>query len=333
MKIGIHVTPQYPPEEDLTKALPALLEQVRAARDAGAESLWLPHHFATHPMRMYDTHLLLARLAPEARGMAIGPGVLLLPMLNPVLVAEEAATLDHFAAETGGHYVLAVGLGYRPEEFKIVGVPREERAGRLSEAVGLIRRLWTEERVSHQGRYYSVDDVGLSMRPARPGGCPVWIGGSVAPAVERAARLGDTWIASFSQTRGELVDLRRAYDGARVAAGLPAPDELALCRECYIGADDATAFDECREALLYKYEAYASWGNANVGASGFRERFDEFVRDRFLIGDAERVADEIRRYREDVGATHLILRMSWPKLEPEKTIASLKRLEAIKARL
>jgi alkanesulfonate monooxygenase SsuD/methylene tetrahydromethanopterin reductase-like flavin-dependent oxidoreductase (luciferase family) len=330
MKVGYFVSPQYRPEEDLAPALGDMIGHVRAARDAGCASIWVPHHFITAPMRMFQPHVLLARLAAEIEDMQMGPAILLLPMLNPVLVAEETATLDRIS---GGNFVLAVGMGYRPEEFAVAGVPFKQRAGRLEEAIALIRRLWREERVTFHGRYYTVEDIGLGMHPVSPEGCPIWVGGSVPPAVERAARIGDAWIASFSQTRGELVGLAETYRAARKAAGLAPPPTQPLCRECFIGASGESALADCRAALLYKYEAYASWGNANVGASEFAARFDGFMKDRFVVGDTAQVIDELQRYRDEIGADHLILRMQWPGMDPEQVLASARRLEKVIAAL
>lgn len=330
MKVGYFVSPQYRPEDDLAPALGAMIGHVRAARDAGCASIWVPHHFVTAPMRMFQPHVLLARLAAETDGMQMGPAVLLLPMLNPVQVAEETATLDRIC---GGNFVLAVGLGYRPEEFAVAGVPFRQRASRLEEAVDLIRQLWRNERVTFRGRYYTVEDVGLGMRPVAPDGCPIWIGGNVAPAVARAARIGDAWIGSFSQSRDELADLGSAYRSARQTAGLPAASTQPLGRECFIGASDASALAECRAALLYKYEAYASWGNSNVGAGSFAEQFDTFMRDRFIVGDTARVIDELQRYRDEFGADHLILRMQWPGMDPDHVLGSVRRLEKVIAAL
>src|SRR3546814_11845258 len=104
-------------------------------------------------MQMFQTVPRLARLMAEAEGMEVGPAIRLLPMLNPVIVAEEAATLDWLC---GGKYVLAVGMGYRREEFDALGVPFEQRTGRFAEAIRLIRRLWTEDTVDFEGRNYRV---------------------------------------------------------------------------------------------------------------------------------------------------------------------------------
>lgn len=326
MQYGLYLNPQFPNDGDPKAALNGLLAQARAAKEAGFASLWLPHHFATNPVRMFDTHTLMARLTAEVADTTFGPAVLLLPVQNPVFVAEQAATLDWLS---GGRYVLAAGLGYRPEEFRIHGAQVSERVGRMVESIQVIRRLWTEERVTHHGRYYHLDDIGLSLRPVRPEGCPIWVGGSVSASVRRAARIGDAWIASFSQTFDELTGLKRDYDAARAEAGRPQPATRPVCRECFIGPDGADALAVCRAALLYKYQAYASWGNANVGAETLAANFDRFVDDRFIVGDAARVKDQIARVAESTGSDHLILRMHWPGLDPAETLKSIERAKAV----
>src|ERR1700733_3317729 len=94
MKVGLFINTQYPEEVDVPAQIPALLEQVRVARDAGFASLWFPHHWLTDPMQMLQIMPAMAFLAAEAKGMVIGPNILILPLLNPMHVAEEAATLD-----------------------------------------------------------------------------------------------------------------------------------------------------------------------------------------------------------------------------------------------
>ncbi|MFN4088954.1 MAG: LLM class flavin-dependent oxidoreductase [Alphaproteobacteria bacterium] len=330
MKFGIYVASQWPQGTDLGPQLDRLLEQVRAARAAGFDSLWTAQHFLTAPMQMFQTVPLLARLAAEAEGMHVGPAIMLLPMLNPVVVAEEAATLDWLC---GGNYVLAVGMGYRREEFEALGVPFEERAGRFAEAIRLIHRLWTEDEVDFEGRYYRVRG-GLSLKPKRPGGPPIWIGGAAKGAVERAARLGDGWICSFRPTLPELVEQFAIFRAARKAAGLAPPADHPICREVYVGDDDRTALDEVRGPLVYKYEAYASWrSEADQAAGGFARAFDDFVRDRFIVGDAARVRDEIQRYRDTLGVDHMILRAQWPGLDQATTLRTIERLGRVIAEI
>jgi alkanesulfonate monooxygenase SsuD/methylene tetrahydromethanopterin reductase-like flavin-dependent oxidoreductase (luciferase family) len=158
VKVGLFINTQFQPGQSVAAHLPDLVAQTRAARDAGFKSLWFPHHFLTGPLQMLQIVPMMAYLAPHARGMQIGPNILILPLLNPVQVAEESATLDVL---TGGNYVLGVGLGYREVEFTAFNMSLKERAPRLEESIALIRRLWTEDKVTHKGRFYQVNDAAL----------------------------------------------------------------------------------------------------------------------------------------------------------------------------
>src|SRR5260370_36114864 len=186
MKVGLFINTQSPEGSNLAERVREMVEQVRAARDAGFASLWFPHHWLTHPMQMLQITPVMGYVAAHAQGMTIGPNILILPPLNPMHVAEEAATLDVL---TGGNFILGVGLGYRQPEFDAFGIPLAERAPRFNEAIGLIRRLWTEERVSHQGRFYAVNDAGISVKPVRRGGPPVYYAPQAQGSGRRAARI------------------------------------------------------------------------------------------------------------------------------------------------
>ena len=111
MKVGLYLATQFTPDTPLGPQVENLVEQVRVARANGFESLWAAQHFITAPMQMFQTMPLLARLLPEADGMQVGPNILVFPALNPVLVAEEAATMDWLS---DGRYVLGLGLGLGP---------------------------------------------------------------------------------------------------------------------------------------------------------------------------------------------------------------------------
>ena len=94
MKVGLFINTQFPEGNTVMDRVPEMVEQVRVARGAGFTSLWFPHHWLTHPMQMLSITPVMAYIAAHAQGMTIGPNILILPPLNPVHVAEEAATLD-----------------------------------------------------------------------------------------------------------------------------------------------------------------------------------------------------------------------------------------------
>jgi alkanesulfonate monooxygenase SsuD/methylene tetrahydromethanopterin reductase-like flavin-dependent oxidoreductase (luciferase family) len=313
MKLGLFLNTQFPPGERVSARLPDLVEQVKTARDAGFSSLWFPHHYLTAPLQMLQIMPMMAYIAPHAKGMTMGPNILLLPMLNPVHVAEEAATLD---ALTGGNFILGAGLGYREGEFTALGVPMKERAARAEESIGLMRRLWSGERVTHHGRFYHVENEALSLKPVRAGGVPIWMGATVEASIKRAARLADAWLTDPTPTLARLADHMKIFRDAAREAG--APDKPAvLMRECHVGA-----MSECQGPLEYKYDAYSSWGMAPTQ----KPAFADYARNRFVIGDAVAVKEEIARYRETLGIDHLIVRCHWPKMDYAKSLATIRKL-------
>lgn len=332
MKVGLYLATQFTPETPLSPRLGNLIEQVRVAQASGFASLWAAQHFITAPMQMFQTMPLLARLSGEAKGMQVGTNILVFPLLNPVLVAEEAATLDWF---TDGNFVLGVGIGYRPEEFPAMGGRLKERVGRLDEGLGIVRRFWTEDRVTHKGKYYAFENLGLSLKPKRPGGPPIWIAAVVEPAIKRAATLGDEWLITFYPTIAAVGEQLAFYRATRAAAGLAPASEYPLCRECYVGAGNASAVAECSAQIQYKYGAYAAWGQDKIlsEADRFDQPFEQFRQDRFIIGDESAVADELARYRDRLGVKHFIMRMQWPGLDQALVLKSIERLGRIVARL
>jgi alkanesulfonate monooxygenase SsuD/methylene tetrahydromethanopterin reductase-like flavin-dependent oxidoreductase (luciferase family) len=319
VKVGLFLNTQFQPGQQVASHLPDLIAQTRAARDAGFKSLWFPHHFLTGPLQMLQIVPMMAYLAPHAEGMQVGPNILILPLLNPVQVAEESATLDVL---TGGNYVLGVGLGYRETEFTAFNMSLRERAPRLEESIALMRRLWTEEKVTHKGRFYQVEDASLCLKAVHPGGPPIWMAGTAEAAIKRAARIADAWMIVPSTTLHDLTAQMRIY---REALGHRVPDCFPMVRECYVGENHKTALDECRAALQYKYDAYASWGLSGRQTPAL----EELARNRFIIGDKVFVKEEITRYREALGIDHFMMRCHWPGLEFDKALGSIRRLGEI----
>jgi alkanesulfonate monooxygenase SsuD/methylene tetrahydromethanopterin reductase-like flavin-dependent oxidoreductase (luciferase family) len=323
VKLGLVLKTSWSDGETPAHRIAALLDQLRTARDAGFESVWLAQHFVAGPERHLQTIPLLGRLAPELDGLRIGTSIMLLPMLNPVLLAEEMATLDWL---TDGRLMLGVGLGYIDREYAAMQSPKAERIGRFSEAIEVMRRLWTGGRVSFDGRYFPLRDVLAGMAPKQPGGPPILIGASVDAAVRRAARLGDGWLITFATALPEVARQLALYRAERAAAGLPPPKEQSIGRECYVGETVEQAMKDASGPLLGKYEAYRNLAYTGLREGRVAQQGRAFVQDRFLIGDVAFVRDEMQRYRDMLGVDLFRLRMEWDGLGQEKALRSIERL-------
>ena len=141
-------------------------------------------------------------------------GIVILPQRPTVLVAKQAAEVDLL---TSGRFRLGVGLGWNPVEYEALGKDFHNRGRRLDEQVPLLRRLWTEESVTHEGRYERVTGAGLAPLPVqRP--IPVWMGAQSGPALQRAGRLADGWFPQM-QPGHQLDEARNIVERAATAAG------------------------------------------------------------------------------------------------------------------
>ncbi|CAN5722262.1 TIGR03854 family LLM class F420-dependent oxidoreductase [soil metagenome] len=141
-----------------------------------------------------DPLVALAVAAGRTTRLKLGTGVLVVPGRNPVILAKELASLDRLS---GGRLLPAVGLGAPiPVEHRAFGVTRKERSAWFDEAVPLMRRLWTEDDVHHDGERFQVEGVTLRPRPTQDP-LEVWLGGVAPSELRRCGRLGDGWLPSF----------------------------------------------------------------------------------------------------------------------------------------
>lgn len=260
---------------------------VGALEQYPVESLWVGGHVASvNPSP--EAMVSLAWLAARTERVRIGTSILLLPLYEPAIVAKQIADLDQ---ATGGRVTLGVGIGGEyPGEFRACRVPRRERAPRTDEAIALIRRLWTAEPVTHEGRFYAMDDVRIHPAPRQPGGVPIPVAGRQEPAMHRAARLGDGWMPYL-------------YSPRRYAASVQTIRELAA-RE----GRDLTGFEWfCFVFVNVRADRDASRREAAEFLGGtYREGdFEAMIGNVAATGDVDEVTATLQAF-VDAGARHFI---------------------------
>ena len=167
-----------------------IVEHAELAEAEGLDSFWLgEHHFADDG---YTSAVfpLLGAIAARTDRLILGTRVILAPLHNALLLAEDAAQV---ALLSRGRFLLGLGLGYRDEELRSLRVPRAERVARLVECVEVARKAWTGQPFDHHGP--TVDATGVLCRPAPPRPPEIWTGGRAPGALARAARLADGYVA------------------------------------------------------------------------------------------------------------------------------------------
>ena len=247
---------------------------VDALEDLRFDSLWLSERLTGDAP---DPLVALAYAAGRTTRLKLGTGVLVLPGRNPVVLAKEMASLDRLS---GGRFLPAVGLGApTPVEHRAFGVARAERSDWFDEAIGLMRRLWTEEHVSHEGKRFQIEDITLRPRPVQQP-IELWLGGQAPSELRRAGRLGDGWLPSFcsvddvaegwAAVNATAIDHDRAIDPEHLGVLLTyshteVPDRVkALIATRRPGVDPRTIVPVGLGAVRHRLEEFIA-----VGASKF----------------------------------------------------------------
>ncbi len=170
----------------------AVRESTALADRIGLDSLWVGDHVA-FAIPIMDPLLQLAQAAALSDRLTFGTSVYLLPLRHPTPVAKQVATLDRLC---DGRLTFGVGIGGEfPNEFAACGVPVKERGARLTEGMKVLRKLWTGDKVSHEGKFFPFKDVQMLPSPVQKGGPPIWCGGRSKAALTRAGQLADGYVS------------------------------------------------------------------------------------------------------------------------------------------
>jgi len=323
-RFGIFLSAQHPPAMAASQIARDCCEQVRLARELGFADVSAGQHFLTQPYQMLQLVPLLARIAAEAGEMRVCSGILLLTLLNPVEVAETAATLD---AISEGRFVLGLGLGYRQEENDAFGLP-EKRLHIFEQKLDVVRRLLEGEAVTAEGHGFRLHGQRLALLPTQRPRPPLWLAANSDQAVLRAARLADAWMLNPHTKLDQLERQLSLYHAERERCGLAPARELPIIKELHVGSDDASAMEAVRPYLEDKYKAYVQWGQSEVLPEGdtLRQDFEQLaVGGRFIVGGPETCARQVREHLERLGATTFLFRLQWPGMPQELVLSSMRR--------
>jgi alkanesulfonate monooxygenase SsuD/methylene tetrahydromethanopterin reductase-like flavin-dependent oxidoreductase (luciferase family) len=300
MRLGISLTSSHV-VQDPREGARWMVERAAAAHRAGLDSLFIGDHHST-PTPYYQNVPMLGRLLAEWGDKPAGC-LFLLPMWNPVLVAEQVGTL---AAIARGRFIFQCGLGDGQPQFAAMGAEIKQRPSAFEEAFDIVRRLLRGETVSG-GRRFAFENAMVALRPAET--VEYWIGASALPAIDRAARLADGFLASPSLP---LADARAQIDyyRERCAAHGRRPTAIAIRRDLYVG-ENASEAQATAEAVL---------------ARGYRS----FPRESLVIGSIDEVAAQLRPLAA-MGYTDIIVRHLTD--DQPKVLGSLARLAEVRRAL
>ncbi|MFA5524673.1 MAG: LLM class F420-dependent oxidoreductase [Tissierellales bacterium] len=205
------------------------------AEQRGFESVWLPEHLVmpevmpdSYPYTadgkpgivpqtpLFDPWVLISHLAAQTTTLRFGTAVYILPLRHPLVTARALVTLDRLSR---GRVILGAGIGWLKEEFDAVGLPFNKRGKLMDEIIPLLRRLWSEEVVKHEGEHYQFGPIRFEPKPTLDTGIPIEIGGSSPPALRRIGAMGDGWVEPGSPDFDGLAEKIKLIKQYRKEAG------------------------------------------------------------------------------------------------------------------
>lgn len=295
MQFGLMMRGQFPQGDDMQARFQELMEQARLANQLGFDSVTNGMHYSSAPFQTFQQFPFLCRVMAEAPNLRLNFGLVLLSLHKPLDIAEQLAVVD---VMSGGNVIFGAGLGYRDVEFLAFGTTQQKRVKRFEENLEAIKRLWTEARADMVASHFELKGASVATKPVQKPHPPIWIGANADPAIRLAARLGDCWYVNPHNRMDTMF-----------------PDEFPARREVFVAKTREEAVRLCQPFLAEKYKAYQQWGQSKAMPEGDNDlgvEFDELIRDRFLLGSPDEVAEQMLAFHKATGINHLIMSVQWP---------------------
>lgn len=240
--LGIALPPYDQPDR--------LWEAARTAEQQGFHSVWVTDATLTG-FPYLDGLPVLGGLAAVTSTIQLGTSIFVPARRNPVLLAHTLATLDYLSAS---RLIFGVGVGekfLRPQEYAIAGVPIEKRGAVTDEYLHLLRRLWTEAAVTHDGAFFQCSEITVEPKPERQGKIPTWIGGKADGSLRRAAEYGDGWLPTLLTHE----DYRRLWVQLGEHLGTAGRDASSIIGGLYCFAAIGETYEDARQVIAPGVEA------------------------------------------------------------------------------
>jgi alkanesulfonate monooxygenase SsuD/methylene tetrahydromethanopterin reductase-like flavin-dependent oxidoreductase (luciferase family) len=271
----------------------AIYQLAERAEELGFHSVWVGDSLTARPR--LEALATLAAVGARTRRVRLGTSIFLAALRQPVMLAYQLASVDWLA---GGRVDLGIGYG-RPNdaahelEYRHVGLTAEKRIMRSEEIVTVLRRLWRENDVTHDGAFYRFEHVTLEPKPAQPHGIPIWLASNeVEPGLKRVARMGDAWINNIKTAQA----FRECWNKIQNYAADAGRDPRAIHPSIYMTVAGGAKIDaEQGMEFLARYynRSYEAVANSML----------------CVTGTWDQVIDKIAAYR-DAGARTVVLRFA-----------------------
>lgn len=309
MKIGVLQFFSWPGRRvALETVYQRALERIEIMDRTGFDAVWLAeHHFSTFSV-CPSVHMLGTLAAARTSRLRIGTAVSLAALYHPLRLAEEVALLDVLS---GGRVNWGAGRGFSITEFKAFGVPPEESTARFREAVEIVLRAWTEEKVSFEGAHFRFDPVELLPKPLQRPHPPVWMAATSDQAIDWAASRGFSILMDPHSSTADLGRKRQRYAGQLTAAGFePQGRDIPMARLIAIAETREKAEAVARQGAAWLVDSYAGPQHQKMMYAertyGGLDPVEHYLKHVVLHGTPDSVVDRIRELEQEIGLNYLM---------------------------
>jgi alkanesulfonate monooxygenase SsuD/methylene tetrahydromethanopterin reductase-like flavin-dependent oxidoreductase (luciferase family) len=329
VEIGLFTEFEWRPGASEAEAFDDSLALVTAAEALGYDAVWLAElHFQKERSVLSSPLVVGATIAARTNRVKIGFAVQVLPLIHPLRLAEDVATLDHVSK---GRLEFGVGRSGLPGHYTGFNIPYEESQERFDETLEILIRAWTEDRFTYEGKYFQFHDVCAIPKPYQKPHPPLRV---AATSEESYAAVGRRGLPIFLAVRtSSISELKRfigAYHDGRREAGHAGSGEVAVIVPVHVADTTRRAREETEASTLHFFH---SVGQALLEgprqATGKRLRdlsFEEASREFAIYGSADLVADRLLELREAIGYTKLAVWMNVGALVPPEKVRTSMRL-------
>lgn len=310
LPVGYCPSTQDPPRgENATRMIAEIVEQAEVCDQVGFDGFFFSEHHQQEDAYLPSPVLMAGLVGMRTKRIKVGTCVLLAPLYHPIRLAEDIAVIDQ---ATNGRFIAAAGMAYQPVDFEAFGVDPKQRVGRTEEAIEVMRKAWTGEPFSHPSKYHTIENVRVTPRPYQPDGPPVWLAGWAPPAVARAGRMADGWIADPIQSLPVIKEYARQYREAAAEHGRK--PFVCVWRDCVIGSTWQDCIDKSETTMAthrwyHRHGAYVPDKYLEGITRTEDLTFETVAQDRLIAGSPEQCLEQLQMWQDEVKPDYLIVRM------------------------
>ena len=308
-------------------------DQVMAAERLGFDTVWLAeHHFSPERAVLASPMIVASAICAKTERIRIGLAVQVLPLTNPLRVAEEAATVDHISK---GRFEFGIGRSGLTRYYQGYNVQYEESRPRFLEALAIITKAWNQEQFSYAGQFNSYENVTVVPKPLQQPHPPITVAVAGEDTFPLIGSMGHSIFVSMNTPKEQLINRLAAYTKSRKEAGMEDPGGISIRVPVYVAETRDKAHSEPEESARHAL-AYAALELSQTAASAeaatrmhrmANTPYSEILANRVLFGTPDEVVERLQTLQEELGINGIVMECNYGGRIPyAKVINSLRLL-------